>query len=360
MSDWIFYKLSRKQQYLISIILVIGVSIICYHLVDFIGYKVVALILLFVVSVCAMFLDIMPVLIVALLSAVIWDFFFIPPTFTLVISDTEDLLMLAMYFIIALVNTVLTYKKRQWEKIARRREEKRATYKLYNAILNSLSHELRTPISTIIGATDSLKEQKTNLSETDNDALLGEISKAALRLNGNVENLLNMSRLQSGVIHPVMEFCDINELINGVKNELKEYSQNHIIQITTNDNLPLFNFDYGLISQTLYNLIYNAILYTPEKSTITIKAITEGRNLIITVEDEGKGFPPDEIDKVFEKFYRINNSKTGGTGLGLSIVKGFIEAHNGNIKLENKTSGGAKFTISLPLEVSKLSNLKNE
>lgn len=356
MKEWILYRLSKKQQYIISIIMVMVVSAVCYFLAEIIGYKVVALILLFTVSVCAMFFDIFPVLAAALLSAIVWDFFFIPPKFTLAISKMEDLLMLMMYFIIALVNAVLTYKKRQWEKIARKREEKRTTFKLYNTLLNSLSHELRTPISTIIGATDNLKEQKSRLSDTDKDELLGEISKATLRLNGNVENLLNMSRLESGVIQPVLEPCDINEMIRGVNNELKEYSNNHFIQISVKEDLPLFKLDYGLISQALYNLIYNAILYTPEKTTITVKAFQNTKDLIIAIEDEGYGFPENEINNVFEKFYRINNTKTGGIGLGLSIVKGFIEAHKGKIKLENRSTGGARFTISLPVEVSMINN----
>ncbi|HQQ93288.1 MAG TPA: ATP-binding protein [Bacteroidia bacterium] len=360
MNIWFLIKLTGKKQYLISILSVIVVSSVCYYLVDLIGYRVVALILLFVVSVCAMFFDILPVLIVALLSALIWDFFFIPPRFTLLISRTEDILMLMMYFTIAMLNGVLTYKKRQWERIARKREEKRTAFKLYNTLLNSLSHELRTPISTIIGATDNLKEHKATLSIADQNALLGEISKASLRLNGNVENLLNMSRLESGVIQPVLEFCDVNEIIRGVKNHLKEYSQNHLIQISVKDDLPLFKLDYGLIFQALYNLVYNATLYTPENSIVTIKAYQEGGNLVITVEDEGKGFHQDEIHKVFQKFYRQSNTKTGGTGLGLSIVKGFIETHNGSIKLVNKQSGGAKFIISLPAEASKTNNLRNE
>jgi two-component system, OmpR family, sensor histidine kinase KdpD len=356
----VFYSFSKTQQYLLGILSVVFVSLICYLFSSYIGYQVVALILLFTVSVVAMFFDIIPVLIAALLSALIWDYFFIPPKFTLYVSRPEDVLMLLMYFIIALVNAVLTYKKRQWEKLARSREEKRATLKLYNTLLNSLSHELRTPISTIIAATDNLKTEKTKLSETDKDELIAEISKASLRLNGNVENLLNMSRLESGVVKPVRDWCDINELIHDTKNQLKEYSVNHIINIRVKENLPLFNLDYGLISQSLYNLIYNAIIYTPAHSSITISATYNASNLILTVEDSGKGFPEGEIEHVFEKFYRLKSSHSGGTGLGLSIVKGFVEAHNGEITLENVKTGGAKFTITIPVEVSNLNNLRNE
>jgi two-component system sensor histidine kinase KdpD len=339
---------------------VVVVAAVCYLLSAFMGYKIVALLLLFTVSVLAMFLDILPMLLVAFLSALIWDYFFIPPKFTLLISEPENVLMFLMYFIVAMVNAALNYKTRQWEKIARKREEKRNTLSLYNTLLNSLSHELRTPISTIIGATDSLKIDKANLLEEDKDVLVSEISKAALRLNGHVENLLNMSRLESGVVKPTRDWCDINELTYDVKNKLKEYSANHTIKIDIKEGLPLFKIDAGLISQSIYNLVYNALIYTPLNGTITITAYSQNKNLVITVEDTGNGFPENEKENVFEKFYRLKNSRTGGTGLGLSIVKGFIGAHYGTILLENVKTGGAKFTIIIPAETSTANNLKNE
>jgi two-component system sensor histidine kinase KdpD len=114
------------------------------------------------------------------------------------------------------------------------------------------------------------------------------------------------------------------------------------------------------MEQVLYNLINNAVIYTPINSTITIKGDSEGNNCIITVEDNGGGFPAGELEKVFEKFYRLKYSRTGGTGLGLSIAKGFIEAHHGTIVLENSITGGAKFTIQIPTETSHINDLKNE
>jgi two-component system sensor histidine kinase KdpD len=316
------------------------------------GYKVVALILLCAVSINAMFFDIRPVLLSAILSAIIWDFFFIPPKFTLYVNQPEDALLLVSYFFIVMINAVLNYKNRQWEKIARKREEKIGMLKLYNSLLNSLSHELRTPIATIIGSTDNLKVDKAKLSEGDKDELIASISKAALRLNGNVENLLNMSRLESGVIKPVKDWCDIGELIYDVKKQLKEYSENHSIDIKIQDNLPLFNLDSGLLSQSIYNLVYNAVIYTPAKSTISIIAIKQSGSLKITISDNGSGFPENEIENVFDKFYRLKSSNTGGTGLGLSIVKGFIEAMHGTIVLQNIKGGGAKFIITVPAEIA--------
>jgi two-component system, OmpR family, sensor histidine kinase KdpD len=151
-------------------------------------YRVVALILLVTVSFIAMFYSIAPVMVSAILSALIWNFFFIPPKYTLHIENAEDALMFLMYFIIALVNAVLTNKIRQIEKVTQKRETKENTLKLYNTLLNSLSHELRTPIATIIGATDNLQMQDEKLSKANKKELIDEISKASLRLNRQVEN----------------------------------------------------------------------------------------------------------------------------------------------------------------------------
>jgi two-component system, OmpR family, sensor histidine kinase KdpD len=353
-------KANKTQQYLISISIICSIGVICFFLSSFIGYRIVALLLLMSVSLIAIFFDIFPVLLAALLSAVIWDYFFIPPRFTITVGSTEDLLMLLMYFVIALVNAVLTIKIRQIEKVARQKEEKANTIKLYNTLLNSLSHELRTPIATIIGATDNLLDKENRLTDFNKAELVSEISVAAFRLNHQVDNLLNMSRIESGFLQPKKDWVDVTELVYSVVNRLKEYTAHHPINIQINDNLPLFKLDFGLMEQVLYNLIYNSTIYTPKYCVISVFVSTVSENLIIRVEDNGIGFPEELTEKVFDKFYRLNNSKTGGTGLGLSIVKGFVEAHDGTIHLENLIGGGARFTIVIPAEASYLNNLKNE
>ena len=307
-----------------------------------------------------MFFEIVPVLITAFSSALIWDFFFIPPFFTFHVESTEDSLMLLMYFIIALVNAVLTYKIRQIEKEVREKENKANIIKLYNTLLNSLSHELRTPISTIIGVTDNLINNSNKLSEENKKELLSDISLASIRLNRQVGNLLNMSRLESGVIQLKKDWCDINELIYSSTNKLQFNTDKHIIDIQIDEKFPLFKLDYGIMEQVIYNLVHNAIVHTPKGTTISIRAYHLEENFLLKIYDNGPGFPEKEIEKVFDKFYRLNETKTGGTGLGLSIVKGFIEAHQGKINLENMTNGGALFNIEIPSEVSYIKNLKNE
>lgn len=344
------------NQYLISILLIVLTAVLCFFLVGIIGYRVIALILLLVVSLNAILFDIFPVMLSALLSALIWNFFFIPPILTLHIGTPEDGLMFLMYFVIASINAVLTFKIREGERKERDEEEKEKAIKLYNTLLNSLSHELRTPISTIIGAIDTIKDNQTKLSDSNRNELYSEIEIAGFRLNRQVENLLSMSRLEAGFIQPKKDWCDLNELVFTAIKDNKDEASTHQFEFTPNENLPLFKLDSGLIEQILHNLIHNAIQHTPENSTIKIELGHTETNCIIQISDNGKGFPENEIDLVFDKFYRLNNTATGGTGLGLSIVKGFAEAMNGEVRLENLPQGGAKFTIEIPCEFSGLDN----
>ncbi|MDI1355126.1 MAG: ATP-binding protein [bacterium] len=352
MKNFPFKKVSLRKQYLISILSVLVVAFASYLLAGFIGYQVVALILLVTVSLIAMFYDIKPVLTAAVMSALIWNFFFIPPKFTFSIHSTEDALMFLMYFLVAMVNAALTTQIREIEKVANQKEEKENTLKLYNTVLNSLSHELKTPISTIIGAADNLQALADKLSEVNKQELISEISKASLQLNRQVSNLLNMSRLESGFIKPKNDWFDVTELIYAVTSELNDALKGIPVHIAIKENLPLFKLDYGLVSQVVQNLVHNAATHIPKYAVITIRAMCKENKLILVVEDTGFGFPEDEKEKVFEKFYRLKNSGTGGTGLGLSIVKGFVEAMNGTIILENMPQGGAVFTVELPAQLS--------
>jgi two-component system sensor histidine kinase KdpD len=353
-------KIGKSRQYLVSAFIVCAVSGICFGISAFIGYRVVAFILLVTVSLIAVVFDILPVLFTAVITALIWDFFFIPPHFTFSVGSTDDTILLLMYFVIAMMNAVLTYKIRQVEKHARQKEEKANTLKLYDTLLNSLSHELRTPIATIIGATDNLQSNGAKLTAENRDELVGEISKASLRLNQQVENLLNMSRLESGFIKPKKDWCDITEVVYEMVRRVEETEIAQKISINISPDLPLFNLDKWMLEQIIYNLLINAAIYTPAESVITISATCYTDVLLLIIEDNGLGFPNEEIDHVFDKFYRLKNARTGGTGLGLSIVRGFAEALEGSVELKNILPHGARFTIKIEAQTSYLKNMKNE
>jgi two-component system, OmpR family, sensor histidine kinase KdpD len=350
---------SLGRQYLYSIAIVITVSMICFALSGLMGYRVAALVLLVTVSLLAVSFDIFPVLMAATLSAFIWDFFFIPPRYTIHVDNTEDGILLLMYFIIALINAVLTNKIRQAEKTARHKEERANSVKLYNTILNSLSHELRTPIAAIIAATDNLQLNE-NLSKESKSQLINEISKASLRLNQQVENLLNISRLESGHIKPKNDWCDVHELVYEVIKRVEENNTSRKINISMNQAIPLCWLDKGMLEQVIYNLVNNAAIHTPGACKIYISGMRHADILEFEIGDNGPGFCDVDPKEVFHKFSLSRNPETNGPGLGLSIVKGFTEALGGTVALRNSRGKGAVFSICIPVKMFDLKTLHYE
>lgn len=492
---------SSVNQYLVATLSIVFTAAICFIIKEIIGYQVVSFALLFVVSILAFFFGTGPILAAATLSSIIWDYFFIPPAYTLHIGKPEDMLMLGMFFIIALLNGVLTSRvKHQEQKIRIREERTHALYqlakelssatgiddvlnlavkdirkyfglesavvlkdelghlekqirhetslgfsenemsiaewtfrhsskagkfsdtlpsgnytfyplkgnndnvgviavqhskvftqgeeqfwegflpqisgkiereflrnaarnayilnesdKLYKTLFNSISHELRIPVSTIMGASDALLA-KDYAPET-RIALYNEINIASIRLNRLIENLLNMSRLDSGRISPHLDWCDLHDLINKVTQTLSVELKQFTVHCVLSDDMPLVQLDFGLMEQVLHNLLLNATQHAPEGSNIRVKFFYDNGFLMIQVMDRGPGFSQNDLSLVFNKFYRGESAVAGGTGLGLSIVKGFVEAHNGTITAENRQNGGARFTIKIPTEISDIFNV---
>jgi two-component system sensor histidine kinase KdpD len=489
---------SGARQYLIVSFFVILSSIISYPLTELIGYQAVSFILLFVVSILALFYGIGPILLAATSCAFIWDYFFIPPRFTFHIEKPLDIMMLIMFFIIALLNGILTSRVRRQEKKIRVREERtqalyqlskdlnsvvgnvevikmarsyvqkyfqlnnyillrdqqgqiqhirsdpsfealtdndisiaewvlkntqkagkftdtlpssrftfypligtsgnigaivvqhsrrftfgeeqfwdacvsqisakfdreylmeeaRKSYvlneseKLYKTLFNSISHELRIPVTTILAASDSLLSP--GFSEESRVKLGHEINMASLRLNRLIENLLNMSRLESGRITPQPDWCDVHDLSSKVMESLQNELKSFKLVVTIPEGMPLVRLDYGLMEQVVQNLVLNATQHAPEGTQIRLKFYFDNGFFILQVMDRGKGFTSGELDSVFDKFYRGKNAVAGGTGLGLSIVKGFVEAHKGTVIAENRQNGGAKITVRIPTSIPDL------
>jgi len=493
---------SSINQYLSASLMITLTAGIFFLLKAFVGYQVVSFALLFMVSILAFFFGRGPILLAATLSSLIWDFFFIPPPYTLHVERPEDMLMLAMFFIIALLNGVLTSRVRgQEQKIRVREERTHALYqlakelsaasgiddvlnlavrdirkyfnresaiilkngtnqlekqvkhetslnfsenemsiaewtfrhsakagkfsdtlpsgnytfyplkgnnenvgviavqhvkvftqgeeqfwegflpqisgkiereflrnearnafilsesdKLYKTLFNSISHELRIPVATIMGASDTLIAQ--DYSPETRKILYQEINTAAIRLNRLIENLLNMSRLDSGRLTPHIDWCDLHDLINKVTQTLSAEIKPFILHCVLSDDMPLVQLDFGLMEQVLHNLVLNATQLAPEGSSIRVKFFYDNGFLMIQVMDRGPGFSAPDLGMVFNKFYRGESAIAGGTGLGLSIVKGIVEAHNGTITAENRSNGGARFTIKIPTKISDICNIQ--
>lgn len=358
MDSKLLNSLKERPQYLVVLFIVMVTTLSLFLVKSFLGYKIVALIYLLIVSIKAMFLEFKPTLLSAFLSALLWNFLFIPPIFTFHISEPEDVLMFIMFFVVALVNIVFQNRIRKIEAKSRLKEENERTLKLYSTLLNSLSHELRTPIATIIGSIDTIKGNKEKLSTANYDLLLNEIEIAGNRLDYQVENLLNMSRLESGMLKLKLDWCDVNEMIYLLIE--KQFDGNARILFKEVNNFPLCKMDMGLTEQVLINLISNSLQYNSQDCQVIIGISTESENLIIEIKDNGKGVSQEYLPHLFEKFYRVPNTKSGGTGLGLSIVKGFVDAMNGIIFVENVAPKGLCFRISLPVEMTYLNSIKNE
>jgi two-component system sensor histidine kinase KdpD len=223
--------------------------------------------------------------------------------------------------------------------------------KLYKTLFNSISHELRTPLATIMGASENLLAANQTQVSTTTREFYNEIHIAAERLNRLVANLLDMTRLESGMIQPKLNWCDVRDIINATLKGLEREIGQHKVTVTTQEDLPLVKLDFGLIEQALTNLVYNASVHTPPGTQIEIQALVENDHCSITVTDNGPGIPKSDINKVFEKFYRAEGTSTGGTGLGLPIAKGFIEAHRGTLSVRNRMPRGTEFKIEIPMEI---------
>jgi two-component system, OmpR family, sensor histidine kinase KdpD len=337
-----------------AVLIIIGITVlVCRPLANQKGYYIVSFILLSEVSIMAVFLGIGPVLLASALSSIVWNFFFIPPHFALHIDRTEDKLIFGSFFFIAMVNGVLTNRVRRQEKLALEREERThllvESEKLYKTLFTLISHEFRIPIATIMGASETLLISRT--SAEDNEELAKEIFKASGRLNHLIENLLNMSRLESGKVFVKLDWCDVNDLINKVTGTLSQQLEHHTVLSTIPPDMPLVRLDFTLMEQVIYNLLLNACQHTPPGTGIGFEAKYLDGDLIFIVSDNGPGFPEDKIPDAFTKFFRVDTSKAGGLGLGLSIVKGLVEAHKGRIELESGKPRGAVFTIVIPTEI---------
>jgi two-component system sensor histidine kinase KdpD len=217
--------------------------------------------------------------------------------------------------------------------------------RLSNALLNSISHELRTPLAAITSATNALVESNDGKIQR---AMISEIQEAAGRLNRLVGNLLDVTRLESGHVQAKLEWCDIGDVIQTTARSLQRELSGRDVKIEVAEKLPLARMDFTLMQQAISNLLLNAVMHTPRGTQIFIQSQKEGAELVIRVSDNGPGFPPELLPRIFEKFVRAPNAPTGGSGLGLAIVKGFVEAQGGKISVENKASSGAVFTIHLP------------
>ncbi len=233
---------------------------------------------------------------------------------------------------------------------ARQAEVLQVTEKLQSALLNSISHELRTPLVSITGALSTLLADAGQLDAETERSLVENAHEEAGRLNQLVGNLLDMTRLEAGALHVHLEPCDVQDVIGAALGQLGARLHNREVRVDIPADMPLVPLDFVPIVQVLVNLLDNALKYSPPDQPIDVLVRTQRGQVEIAVADRGPGIPADDLERIFDRFYRLQHpGSLGGTGLGLSICRGIVEAHGGAIRAQNRPGGGARFTLTLPM-----------
>jgi two-component system, OmpR family, sensor histidine kinase KdpD len=226
------------------------------------------------------------------------------------------------------------------------------TEKLRSALLTSISHDLKTPLASVLGAAGTLDRFDARLSPAEKAELRVTIIDESERLNRFIANLLDMTKLESGAVVPNRALQDLNEIVGSALRRADKILAGHKVDLDLGKDLPMLDLDAVLTEQALFNLLDNAAKYAPQGSTITLRSERYGASELLQVIDEGEGIPPDDIERIFDKFYRTRKTDQvrAGTGLGLAIARGFIEAMGGTITASNRIDrSGAVFTITLPV-----------
>jgi two-component system sensor histidine kinase KdpD len=224
--------------------------------------------------------------------------------------------------------------------------------RLRQALLTSISHDLKTPLASVLGAASTLRDLSPKLSEAEKADLLGTVIDESERLNRFIANLLDMTKLESGAVVPNATLQDLAEIVGSALRRAGKILSRHRVALDLAPNLPMLELDAVLFEQVLFNLLDNAAKYAPDDTTITIRAIRDADSVSLQVTDEGAGIPPADLEQVFDKFYRANKGDhvRAGTGLGLAISRGFVEAMRGTISATNRADrSGAVLTIRLPI-----------
>jgi two-component system sensor histidine kinase KdpD len=222
--------------------------------------------------------------------------------------------------------------------------------RLRNALLSSVSHDLRTPLAVVKGAVTALLERGDELSSSRRHEYLETISDEASRLNRLVRNLLNMTSLEAGALRARKLWHPIEEVVGVALGRMEEALKDRPVRVVIAAEAAIAAFDATLLEQVLINLVENAVRYTPAGSAIDIRTTREGGGVLVEVADRGPGVPPGQEERIFEKFNRAGPPMTGGMGLGLTICRGILTAHGGTIRCENRSDGGAAFRFWLPHE----------
>src|SRR6202035_4468442 len=220
--------------------------------------------------------------------------------------------------------------------------------RLRSALLTSISHDLKTPLASVLGAVSTMRDLGSSLSDTEKRDLLATVIDESERLNRFIANLLDMPKLESGAIVPNSSLHDVGEIVGSALRRAGKILARHPVELELAARLPMLDLDAVLFEQVLFNLLDNAAKYSPEGTTIRILSWREGETVVLQVLDEGEGVPAPDLELIFDKFHRAQKDDhvSGGTGLGLAISRGLVEAMQGTITAATRSDRAFQaFTI---------------
>jgi len=235
---------------------------------------------------------------------------------------------------------------------ARRARLRAETEQLRNSLLSSVSHDLRTPLAVVTGATSAFLDDSAPKDEATKRELIQTAHEEALRLNRLIRNLLDMTRLEAGALKVQKDLQPLEEVVGAALNRLEDRLRGREVHATIPRDLPLVALDSALIEQVLINLLENATKYTPPDSPLDVTARVRDGAVEVEVADRGPGVGRADAERIFDKFYRVREKEGGGVGLGLTICRGIVSAHGGRIWVEERPGGGALFRFTLPLDTA--------
>lgn len=287
-------------------------------------------------------------LLCALLSIGAYDFFFVPPYYTLAVAESRHLITFAMMFLIGFLVSGWMSRVRRTRELAEAAVLRARTEEMRSSLLSAVSHDLRTPLASITGAATTLRDQDGSLSPSERGELIETVCQEAERLDRLVADLLDVTRLESPGLEVHREWVPVEELVATSLGRLEAALAGRTVTVRIEPHLPLVSCDPLLMELVLHNLVENATRHTESASTIEIRVGRADAGVEIAVADDGPGFAAEDLPRVFDKFYRGAKSRTRGTGLGLAIVRGAVAAHGGSVSAANRTPHGAEVRVVLP------------
>ncbi|MFC4259735.1 DUF4118 domain-containing protein [Marinobacter lacisalsi] len=295
-------------------------------------------------------------LLASVVSFLVYNFGFTEPRFTFHITNPDELATVLFFLLVAVIVGHLAGRLRTQLEAERRARVAEETERLRSAMLSSISHDLRTPLSSMIGSASSLLSLHDQMSEEDRTSLLEAILAEGQRLDRYIRNLLDMTRLGHGTLKIERDWIAVTDLLASALRRTRKVLEDVDVRLRIDDNLPLIYVHPALIEQALVNILENAGRYAPAGTVVTISAAWQDHHAVLVISDQGAGIPEHLRQRVFERFFTGDSgphADQGGTGLGLAISQGLVRAHGGEVLVVEPESGeGARFEIRLPVDAA--------